>query len=265
MNNSSAVLICPLCRHHFTGATAKDATSIRVFGYGLDFRHLPLDCNLSHEIALCPNCLFAFLLRDPETRVPGSAKDLVRSAKYKSIFQDAPEENLLSRSWIGLTALMKAQGRNPREVGMTGLKGAWCAREQNDPTTEDELLGIADYHLDQALRRGLAKGDPGLIMYLLGEISRRRGEFLRGREMLTFLGNNPRYRYPALLLTVLIEEEDSTPYWSLHAPDAMELHSPKFKGLFPPLRSIPPGKREFSSDELTDTTGQQDEDDSHTF
>ncbi|MFH0825613.1 MAG: hypothetical protein V2B18_22895, partial [Pseudomonadota bacterium] len=86
-----------------------------------------------------------------------------------------------------------------------------------------------------------------------------------GREVLTFLGNNPRYRYPALLLTVLIEEEDSTPYWSLHSPDAMERNSTCFKGLFPALRSIPPGKVEFSPDELLEQSEQTDKDDSRGF
>jgi hypothetical protein len=104
-----------------------------------------------------------------------------------------------------------------------------------------------------------------MIIYLLGEINRRRREFLRARESLTFLGNNPRYRYPALLLTVLIEEEDSTPYWCHYAPDRMEQHSPSFKGLFPALRSIPPKKVEFFPDELQEEPGQPDEDDSRRF
>jgi len=119
-------------------------------------------------------------------------------------------------------------------------------------------MKAADGFLDDALRRGLTKGDPGMVMYLLGEINRRRGEFLRAREMLTFLGNNPRYRYAALLLTVLVEEEDATPYWSRHAPDQMEQHSPRFKGLFPSLRSIPPGKTEFFPDELSEPSEQPD-------
>jgi hypothetical protein len=96
------------------------------------------------------------------------------------------------------------------------------------------------------------------VIFLLGEINRRREELLRAREMLMFLGNNPRYRYAALLLTVLIEEEDSTPYWSQHPPDQMELQSPRFKGLFPALRSIPPGKTEFYPHELSEQSEQPD-------
>jgi hypothetical protein len=137
---------------------------------------------------------------------------------------------------------------------MISLKGAWVARELSSVDTEEDLLALADAHLDDALRRGLTKGNPGMIMYLLGEINRRRGEFLRAREMLTFLGNNPRYRYAALLQTVLIEEQDTTPYWSRHAPDQMEQNSARFKGLFPALRSIPAGKTEFYPEELSETS-----------
>ncbi len=106
------------------------------------------------------------------------------------------------------------RGVSTRDLGLLSLRASWSARELGATKTEAELLSKAAAWLDDALRRGLTKGDPGMVIYLLGEINRRRGEFLRGREMLTFLGNNPRYRYPALLLTVLIEEEDSTPYWS---------------------------------------------------
>jgi hypothetical protein len=154
--------------------------------------------------------------------------------------------------------LLALRGLNPRDLGVISLRGSWVARETNSLGSEEHLLVLADKYLDEALRRGLTKGDPGMAMYLLGEINRRRGEFLRAKEMLTFLGNNPRYRYAALLLTVLIEEEDSTPYWSRHAPDRMEQHSPRFRGLFPALRSIPPGKTEFYPDELSETSEQPD-------
>ena len=72
-----------------------------------------------------------------------------------------------------------------------------------------------------------------MVMYLLGEINRRRESFLRAREMLTFLGNNPRYRYPALLLTVLIEEEDSTPVLVATFAGANGAELAKIQGTFP--------------------------------
>jgi hypothetical protein len=192
-------------------------------------------------------------------------KELVRSDAYISHFEDGVPEELPVRSWRALIDILDAKGLNPRDLGLTSLKGSWLARELNNPELEHQLLARADFYLDDALRRGLTKGEPGLLIYLLGEINRRRGEFLRAKEMLTFQGNNPRYRYPALLLTVLIEEEDSTPYWSLHAPDRMEDQSPRFKGLFPPLRSIPPGKTEFSPTELAESAQEPDEDDRRSY
>jgi hypothetical protein len=76
-------------------------------------------------------------------------------------------------------------------ISRISLRGSWVARETNSLRSEEHLLVLADKYLDEALRRGLTKGDPGMAMYLLGEINRRRCGFLRAREMLTFLGNNP--------------------------------------------------------------------------
>lgn len=265
VTNSSTVIVCPVCCNHFSHEVDRGDKNARVFGYGLDFRLVPTDCNLVSELALCPNCHYVCPPDDFDCRVPGHVKDLVRSRKYLKIFDDCSSDHTAPRSWHALVSILEVKGLNPRTLGLTSLKGSWLARELKCLESEDELLAKADFYLDDALRRGLTKGNPGLIMYLLGEINRRRREFLRAREMLTFQGNNPRYRYPALLLTVLIEEEDSTPYWSLHAPDQMEQQSPRFKGLFPPLRSIPAGKTEFSATELSEVADQPDEDDSRLY
>lgn len=258
MNNMTQVLACPHCSHHFSHCRNTERHSATVFGHGLDFRLVPRDCNRSTDIAICPTCLFTARAQDFHARVAGNVKDLVRSRDYTDIFSSYPESERLARGWIGLVSVLEVRGLNPRDLGLMSLRGSWAARELGSLDTEKELLETADNYFDDALRSGLTKNDPGLIIYLLGEINRRRGEFLRGREILTFLGNNPRYRYPALLLTVLIEEEDSTPYWSQHAPDKMEQHSPRFKGLFPPLRSIPPRKVEFSPDELAEQSEKPD-------
>lgn len=262
MNNSPTVIACPLCFNHFSHVR-QDGKKTVTYGYGLDFRVVPRDCNRVADIAICPECFFTARIQDFDQKVPGHVKELVRSEEYTSIFKSGSDEVLAARGWLGLVTLLEAKGLNPRDLGVLSLKGSWVSRELGSLETEQELLQAADSYLDEALRRGLTKGDPGMVMYLLGEINRRRGEFMRGREMLTFLGNNPRYRYPALLLTVLIEEEDTTPYWSLHSPDQMEQHSPRFKGLFPALRSIPPKKVTFSADELADhdQVEQGDEDD----
>lgn len=265
MNNSDQVLACPLCYHHFSHPKRNIGRDTTVFGYGLDFRLVPRDCNISLDVAVCPDCLFSARIRDMNAPVPGHVKELVRSKDYADIFTAGPDEEHNARGWIALLSILDAKRLNPRDLGILSLKGSWVARELGSLETELELLEMADTYLDDALRRGLTKGDPGMTIYLLGEINRRRGEFLRGREILTFLGNNPRYRYPALLLTVLIEEEDSTPYWSHHPPDRMERHSPGFKGLFPALRSIPPRKVEFSSKELREESHRHDEDDSHGY
>lgn len=265
MNNSAVALACPLCYNHFSHSRNIEGRKGGVFGYGLDFRAIPRDCKLSSDIATCPDCLFTARVADFEKRVPGQIRDLIRSEDYAEIFKSCGEDDHSARSWVALVSVLQARGLNPRDLGIMSLRGSWAAREAGCLDVEDELLTMSDKYLDDALRRGLTKGDPGMVMYLLGEINRRRRQFLRGREMLTFLGNNPRYRYPALLLTVLIEEEDSTPYWSLHSPDQMEQHSQRFKGLFPPLRSIPTKKTEFSSDELREQAEQSDEDDKRRF
>jgi hypothetical protein len=262
VNNSPTVIACPLCFNHFPYVRQDGRKSV-TYGYGLDFRVVPRDCNRSADIAICPDCFFTARIQDFDQKVPGHVKELVRSEEYTSIFKSSSDEERSARGWLGLVTLLEAKGLNPRDLGVLSLKGSWVAREQGCLETEQELLQASDAYLDEALRRGLTKGDPGMVMYLLGELNRRRGEFMRGREMLTFLGNNPRYRYPALLLTVLIEEEDTTPYWSLHSPDQMEQHSSRFKGLFPALRSIPPKKVTFSPEELADQEpcAQSDEDD----
>ncbi|MEJ2716825.1 MAG: DUF2225 domain-containing protein [Deltaproteobacteria bacterium] len=258
MDNSSEILACPLCLERFSHASNTRTRSRTVFGYGLDFRLVPRDCGLSSDIVTCPSCLFTCRVEDFDRRVPGQVKELVRSSEYISLFEAPPGEAHLARSWLALVSILESRGLNARDLGVTSLKGSWMARELGSLKTEQQLLAAADGHFDKALRHGLTKGDPGMVIYLLGEINRRREELLRAREMLMFLGNNPRYRYAALLLTVLIEEEDSTPYWSQHAPDQMELQSPRFKGLFPALRSIPPGKTEFYPHELSEQSEQPD-------
>jgi hypothetical protein len=190
---------------------------------------------------------------------------MIRTEDYLSIFTCCSEEEKIARGWLALVTLLDCRRANPRDIAIFSLKGSWVARELGCLGTERELLTLSDRYLDEALRRGLTKADPGMSIYLLGEINRRRGEFLRARETLTFLGNNPRFRYPALLLTVLVEEEDSTPYWALHSPDQMEKHSARFKGLFPALRSIPPRKSEFSPDELSNRSVEPGEDDGKRF
>ncbi len=265
MNSSVTVLACPLCYNHFSHSRNSDTKSSAIYGYGLDFRVVPRDCKRSSDIATCPECLFTFRLQDLNRRVPGHIKDIVRSSNHKKIFDKYPNEASTARSWSALVSILDARNLNPRDLGVLSLRGSWVARELGSWETELELLECANYYFDDALRRGLTKGDPGMVMYLLGEINRRRGEFLRSREMLTFLGNNPRYRYPALLLTVLLEEEDSTPYWSHYSPDQMEQQSPRFRGLFPPLRSIPPKKTEFSPDELSENAEKTDGDDRRIF
>jgi hypothetical protein len=265
VTNSATVLACPLCYNHFSHVRNAKGVSATVFGHGLDFRLFPRDAQLSSEIATCPDCLFTSRIQDYERRVPGQVRDLIRSDNYGDIFKSYTEGEQLARKWVALVSVLHARGLNPRDLGIMSLRGSWAAREHGCLDTEADLLVQADRFLDDALRRGLTKGDPGMVIYLLGEINRRRREFLRGREMLTFLGNNPRYRYPALLLTVLIEEEDSTPYWTTHSPDQMEQHSPRFKGLFPSLRSVPPKKTEFSPDELREQSQQPDEDDRQRF
>ena len=265
MNSSATVSACPLCCNNFSHDRNTDSLGSAVFGYGLDFRLFPRDCNRSSDIAICPECLFTARVQDFHQRVPGHVKDMVRSQKYTKIWNSRTGEEFLARGWLALVSILETRGVNPRDLGVVSLKGSWAARELGCLETEVELLQSADAYLDDALRRGLTKADPGMVMYLLGEINRRRGEFLRAREMLTFLGNNPRYRYPALLQTVLVEEEDTTPYWSLHSPDQMEQHSPRFKGLFPALRSIPPKKKEFCLEELKEQSEKTDEDDRRGF
>lgn len=258
VDSSSPVINCPLCLSEVPFTRKPESRSSTVYGYGLDFRIVPRDCNLSVELATCPNCLFTSRVEDFRRRVPGHVQELIRSREYVKMFRSSDAEASSARSWLAHISILEARGLNPRDLAVISLKGSWVARELHSLATEFELLRAADGFLDDALRRGLTKGDPGMVMYLLGEINRRRGEYLRAREMLTFLGNNPRYRYPALLLTVLVEEEDSTPYWSRHAPDQMEQHSSRFKGLFPSLRSIPPGKTEFFPDELSEPSEQPD-------
>lgn len=265
MSISETVLVCPLCYNHFIHKRSAENRKGPVFGYGLDFRVVPRDCNRSSDIAICPNCSFTSRVQDFDQKVPGHIKDVVRTERYLKVFSHHTEEDVRARGWLALVFLLELKGLNPRDTGIISLKGSWVARELGALHTEQELLAAADGYLDDALRRGLTKGDAGMIMYLLGEVNRRRGEFARGREMLTFLGNNPRYRYPALLLTVLIEEGDSSPYWCLHAPDQMEKHSARFKGLFPALRSIPPRKTEFAPDELVEPMECSDEDDRRLF
>lgn len=265
MDNSSKVLACPLCFNHFPRTGQVENRESEVFGYGLDYRIVPRDCNRRSDVATCPDCLYTSRVKDFHNRIPGQVRDLVRSREYTAIFRSHPEMEWPARSQMALVAVMNAKGLNPRDLGIVSLKGSWVARELNCLGAEQGLLDLADTYLDDALRRGLTKGDPGMVIYLLGEVNRRRGEPRRSKNMLQFLGNNPRYRYPALLLTVLVEEEDCTPYWSHHSPDRMEQHSSTFKALFPPLRSIPPGKTDFSREELREEPQITDEDDRRRF
>lgn len=266
MNKLSKVLACPVCNNHFSHElTNSDNKNTPNFGYGLDYRLVPRDCNRSSDVATCPTCFFSYRTQDFDSRVSENIKTLVKSKKYSEVFSSLRADNLAALGRAGMLSILETRGLNPRDLGIVSLKGSWVARELGSSESEKMLLDKADKFLDDALRRNLTKGEPAMVMYLLGEINRRREEYPRAKEMLTFLGNNPRYRYPALLLTVLIEEEDSTPYWSNYSPDKMEQLSPRFKGIFPALRSIPPRKLEFSPDELDETHHKTDEDDRQRF
>ena len=254
MNTRPTTIACPICSHELPNSGRFADPSLSSFGYGLDFRLIPADCNLSSEIAICPECLYVSRHHDfgelsgPE--IPRNVKDMLRSSQYKGIFADSSGDEFLARGWIALGAQLEACGVfTPSDIGAINLRGSWAARELGCLNVEAELLSRSAKCFESALALRLPQDTPDRLIYLLGEISRRRGEHLRGREIVRFLTKKPPYRYPALMLTVLMEEEDSVPYWSLYPPEQMEQASPRFKGIFPSLRSIPPKKTTFSAEE----------------
>ena len=90
MNTGPITITCPHCSHERL-RPAKFPHPPSSFGYGLDFRLIPADSNLSSQIAICPECLYVSWLReyrepsDPE--ILGNIKDLISSAQYKGIFR----------------------------------------------------------------------------------------------------------------------------------------------------------------------------------
>lgn len=256
MNTPPTTITCPHCSHELPNSDRFADPPLSSFGYGLDFRLIPADSNLSSEIAICPECLYVSQFHDfdePVNRdIPGNVTDLLRSAQYKGMFADSSGDEFLARGWIALGMRLEACGVFTLcDLGAINLRGSWAARELGCLDVESELLSSSAKCFENALALRLPQGSPGRLIYLLGEINRRRGEFLQAREKLTFLGNNPRYRYPALMQFRLVEEEDSVPYWSVYTPEQMEQASPRFKPrLFPLLRSIPPKKTTYSREEI---------------
>ncbi|MFH0825908.1 MAG: DUF2225 domain-containing protein, partial [Pseudomonadota bacterium] len=151
MKSSSVVLACPLCSTHFSHAVKNDASHAQVFGYGLDYRVVPRETNISSDLAVCPNCFFASLPDDFHGRIPGHLIDLARSRKYISIFEDRADGELRAGAWLAFAMLNEAKGLNPRELAVLTLKGSWVARELYDVAVEEQLLDRTHRHLDDAL------------------------------------------------------------------------------------------------------------------
>ena len=254
MNTRPTTVACPNCSHELPNSARLADPPLSSFGYGLDFRLIPADSNLSSEIAICPECLYVSRFHDsaepsgPE--IPRNVKYLLRSVEYEGIFADSSGDEFLARGWIALGARLEACGVfTLSDIGAIYLRGSWAARELGCLDVEAELLSRSAKCFDNALALRLPHDAPDRLIYLLGEINRRRGEHRRGGQIVTFLQKRP-YRYSALMLITLMEEEDSVPYWSLYAPEQMEQASPRFKGVFPLLRSIPPQKTTFSPEEI---------------
>ena len=121
MTNSTTVVACPVCCNHFSHEIDPTNRDAQVFGYGLDFRLVPTDCNLVTEVAVCPECSYAAPPEDFDGRVPGHVKELVRSDAYVSLFKGCPPELLPVRSWRALINILDAKGINPRDLGLTSL------------------------------------------------------------------------------------------------------------------------------------------------
>ena len=160
MNSSVKVLACPVCHHHFSHFWNGEGKAVSAFGFGLDFRLLPRDSNRVSDTATCPNCFFTYRTQDFQTRVPENLKLVVRSSAYQSIFVVESSEERRAGSQLALLTVLEAKGLNPRDLGILGLKCSWAARELGALRTEALLLEKADFFLDDALRRGLTKGDP---------------------------------------------------------------------------------------------------------
>ncbi len=121
---------------------------------------------LPYFIHTCPNCYF--------TGTANEFKEYLDRAEGLNL----PIDRLGCEKYVLLAKRYEEEGRGPYYVGVTYHKGSWCARLSGERLLEEECLAKAEEWLEKALKDGLVPRDKlPLTLYVLGEISRLRGEF----------------------------------------------------------------------------------------
>jgi len=177
---------CPVCQYKFT-VTRVRSSACFVIERDTDFSVKYRDINpLLYSIWVCPNCQYANT--DREFNEPLRPNELERLKKGLALLRsEEPDFSGERTTQVGLRsfelAIRTAQIRQSPAIVLAGLflRAAWLCRELGKSETEMKYLkqarNLYQHSFEKEWGRQTAKMSDSRIMYLIGELNRRLGNF----------------------------------------------------------------------------------------
>ena len=196
-------VICPLCEKKFTTPQVL-SRRIRIEKTDSDFCNYYQGANpLFYEVAVCPECGFAFTA-DHAERLGAAAADAV-----EKVLADIPKKDYSGvRDWqlaletyiLALKCLTAAAGKHS-VIARLYLRAAWLYRYKQDSAGEKKYLQLALDHYQTAFSRETFDTKQELqLLYMIGELYNRLGNPDQAVQWFNRLVQHPgRQQMPAVV------------------------------------------------------------------
>ncbi len=172
-------LTCPVCATQF--ATTGVVSTNRI-GQDTDFRPHTLGTDpLPYYVHVCPNCCFAAFEGDFDS-VQESVQDYVLSGAVRDhpvCSGEEPSDLSGSSKYLLAAQCYEYDNRATQlRLGDLYLRASWCARQEGNPSREQQCQLATLLRFEEALTCGEVNTDQELtISYLIGELYRRLGRY----------------------------------------------------------------------------------------
>jgi hypothetical protein len=183
---------CPLCKNSFIAKNVK-SSAIKIKKRDTDFRGIYEGVNPNwYLVWVCPKCYYASFSEDFENVKKKYIEILKKDEKERRLIAKGSDFNKERTHFLALISYELAAhcyqitNSSNEKIGNLFLKAAWLAREVKIWSLEKEFLKKALTCYQEAYEKDPdLKMDHSLIVYLIGELNRRLGNY---KEALKFLG-----------------------------------------------------------------------------
>ena len=198
---------CPVCGHGFgyevllsTNAAGGVETDFRARAVGTD--------PVPFTVLTCPQCSYSADTGRFEQPVPPGVAYQLKDLATR-LFAEKPVRD--SRRFQLAAELLDRAGEEPQDAGWMYLRASWMAREERDAPAE-ELYQRRAVEMFQKYRADQPHAaDAGQITYLVGELSRRLGDFEAACTLLEQVPNGERLFPTAQKMLARARGQDRAP------------------------------------------------------